>query len=78
MLSKAAFFSPGTSYWTEQLAIEINVGGGSLRTLSANRYIDFGDGLGISPSDTQAISGLLDLRFSSDPNDAKLIDSVYR
>ena len=46
--------------------------------MSANLYIDFGDGLGISSSDIHAISELLDLRFSFDPKDANLIDFVYR
>ena len=47
-------------------------------TLSASLYIDFGDGLGISPSLAQAISELLDFLFSSDPNGAKVIELVYR
>ena len=49
-----------------------------VRTLSANRYTDFGDGSGISPSHVQAIAELLNLRFSLDPNGAKPIVLVYR
>ena len=47
-------------------------------TLSASLYIDFGDGLGISPPDVRAISELLDLRFSLDPNGAKSMKPVYK
>ena len=56
----------------------MNRDGARVGTLSANLYIDFGDGLGIFSSGIQAISELLDLRFSSDPNGAKSIESVYR
>ena len=40
--------------------------------------MDFGDVLGISPSSVQAMSGLLDFRFSLDPNGAKETVLVYR
>ena len=38
--------------------------------------MDFGDGLGTSPSARVAISALRDLRFSPDPNGAKSIAFV--
>ena len=38
-----------------------------METLSASRYIDFGDGRGIESSETEEISAALDLRFSSEP-----------
>ena len=47
-------------------------------TLSASLYIDFGDGLGISRHSVKGISVLLDFRFSSDPNGAKLMEFVYK
>ena len=49
-----------------------------LETLSASLYIDFGDGLGMSPSGVEAISALLPLRFSSDPKGATIMKFVYK
>jgi len=40
--------------------------------------MDFGDGRGILSSEGVTISALRDLRFSSDPNGANSITSVYR
>lgn len=47
-----------------------------MHTLSANRYIDFGDGWGTLSSEGLTIPAPRDLRFPSEPKGAKSIAFV--